>query len=87
MENLDMEKLELKYPLRWSYSIIGLDENDMRAAAKFAVGEKEHSITKSNRSSGGKYISMKLELIVDDEAERFAIFELLKHDKAVKMVL
>jgi uncharacterized protein len=82
-----MEPLEIKYPIRWAYSMIGFDENDMRAAAKFAVGEKEHTITKSNRSSGGKYISIKLDLIVDDEAERLAIFDLLKHDKAVKILL
>ena len=59
----------------------------MRNAAKFAVGDKEHTMTISNRSSGGKYISMQLVLIVDDEAERLAIFELLKYDKAIKMVL
>ncbi len=82
-----MKSLEIEYPIRWTYSMIGFEEKEMRAAAKFAVGEKEHTITKSNRSSGGKYISMQLVLIVDDEAERLAIFELLKHDKALKMVL
>lgn len=87
MEKIKMEPLEITYPIRWTYSIIGFDEKNIRAAAKFAVGEKEHTITNSNRSSGGKYISMKLELVVDDEAERLAIFELLKHDKAVKMLL
>ncbi len=82
-----MDKLEIEYPVTWTYSIIGFDEKEMRAAAKFAVGEKEHTMTLSNRSSGGKYISMQLALVVDDEAERLAIFELLKHDKAVKMLI
>lgn len=82
-----MSKLEIEYPCVWAYSIIGPDEREMQAAARFAVGEKKHELTKSNKSSGGKYISLKLELIVDDEAERLAIFELLKYDKAVKMVI
>ncbi len=82
-----MKPLEIVYPVSWTYSIIGYDENDMRAAAKFAVGEKQHTMTKSNRSSGGKYISLKLTLVVDDEAERLAIFELLRVDSAVKMVI
>ena len=82
-----MKPLEIVYPVSWTYSIIGYDENDMRAAAKFAVGEKQHTMKKSNRSSGGKYISLKLTLVVDDEAERLAIFELLRVDSAVKMVI
>lgn len=82
-----MKSLEIEYPINWTYSIIGFDEKDMRAAAQFAVGEKPHVISLANSSSSGKYISMRLELIVDDEAERLAIFELLKYDKAVKMVI
>lgn len=82
-----MKSLEIEYPINWTYSIIGYNENEMRAAAKFAVGEKKHTIIKSNSSKSGKYISMKLDLIVDDEAERLAIFELLKYDKAIKMVI
>ena len=82
-----MPKLEIEYPCEWEYNIIGVQEAQLREAAQFAVGEKKHTFTASNRSSGGKYQSFKLRLIVDDEAERLAIFELLKHDPAVKMLI
>lgn len=82
-----MEKPEIEYPCKWACTVIGADEIQLQEAAKFAVGEKEYSFTASNRSSGSKYLSFKLELIVDDEAECLAIFEILKHDAAIKMVI
>jgi len=82
-----MTKTEFKYPCQWSYRIIGEDEKLLRDAAASAVGNKKYKLSVSNRSSGGKYHSLNLELIVNDEAERLRIFNHLNKDPAIKFVL
>lgn len=77
----------IDYPCEWSYRIIGTNEHLLRMAAKNAVGDKKYTISVSNRSSGGKYQSLKLELRVTDERERLNIFENLKNETAINFVL
>ena len=82
-----MQKTHIDYPCEWSYRIIGSDEHLLRKAAKSAVGNKKYTLSVSNRSSGGKYKSLNLELRVTDENERLRIFENLKKQAAVNFVL
>ena len=82
-----MDKIEIDYPCKWSYRIIGSDEKLLRAAAKSAVGNKKYTLSVSNRSSGGKYHSLNLELRVINENERLRIFENLKNEAAIKFIL
>ena len=82
-----MTKTKLEYPCQWSYRIIGDDEQNLRDAAASAVGNKKFKLSVSNRSAGGKYHSLNIELIVKDEAERLAIFKHLQDNDAIKFVL
>ena len=82
-----MNKTKIDYPCQWSYRIIGDDEQLLSDAATAAVGDKKFTLSVSNSSSGGKYHSLNMELVVDDEAERLAIFNHLKKDDAIKFVL
>ena len=71
---------EIEYPCRWSYRIIGADETRLRAAAALVVGDAEHTLVLALQSSGGKYRSMQLDVLVRDDAHRLAVFaELGKH--------
>jgi putative lipoic acid-binding regulatory protein len=89
INNLDnsVKKTQIDYPCEWSYRIIGSDEHLLREAAKSAVGNKKYTLSVSNRSSGGKYQSLNLELRVIDESERLRIFENLKNEAAINFVL
>ena len=82
-----MEKPAIQYPCIWSYKIIGQDKELLRIAATNAAAHKHHTISESNKSSGGKYHSLNLETEVSCDDERLGIFEKLKSDGNVKIVL
>ncbi|MDZ7725471.1 MAG: DUF493 domain-containing protein [candidate division KSB1 bacterium] len=81
------DKPIIHYPCNWSYRIIGRDEQLLRSTAKSVADGKTYSIKPSNKSSGGKYVSLSFTVHVDGEQERLSIFTQLKKSKAVKYVL
>lgn len=80
-------KPDLDYPCPWAYRVIGADEQQLRGLIAGLVGARAHEVTLSNRSSGGKYTSLRLELTVTDEADRLRLFNALSGHPAVRMVL
>jgi uncharacterized protein len=82
-----MKKPHIDYPCNWSYKIIGTDEQSLKEAALSVVKGKPHSIEKSNTSSGGKYISVQVSVMVVDETERLNIFDELKKREAIRVVI
>ncbi len=83
--NLNDYKLELNYPCRWTYKVIGSIKEDLRQAVKDVVGDLDHTF--SNNSKTGRYLSLKLELTVRDEAQRVGIYRALSRHRAIKIVL
>lgn len=81
------EKPSIKYPCSWVFKIIGTNEAALRKAIATVTGKKDLLITKSNTSSGGKYISLNLEVIVDDDETRLKYYQHLKNHAAVKVVM
>ena len=81
------QKLELEYPCDWRYKIIGQDIEVIKQAVKDVLLEREHKIDFSNASCTGKYCSMNLDLLVQNEDERQFIYEALKAHQNIKMVL
>ncbi len=77
----------IDYPCVWSYQVIGADEARLRGAIASAVGAREHALRLTKRSSSGKYCSLLLEVGVEDEAQRLAIFEALAGHRDVRFVL
>jgi len=80
-------ELSIVYPTQWTYRIIGEDESDLREAAAQIVAPREHEIAFSKTSSGKRYISLTLEVEVEDEKARLSIFEQLKTNRSIKFVL
>lgn len=80
-------ELDVSYPCRWRYQIVGLDETRLREAIALAAAGHEHTVTFSRSSRTGKYCSLHLELTVTDEAHRNGIFEALREHRDVSMVL
>lgn len=80
-------KPKIDYPCPWQYKIIGESATVIAKLVADHVHEKEYSLTKSNVSRGGRYISMSLELIVQSEERRLELYRLLADDPTVKVVL
>ena len=85
--NDEMPKLELEYPCRWRYKIVGTHKESMVEAVCEVIADKEHTLTHSNSSKSGKYTSLNLDMLVHNEDERTFIYEALKAHKNIKMVL
>ena len=83
----DDPRPRIKYPSWWTYTVIGVDRSALERAIADVVEERSHKVSLSNTSSGGRYVSLTLELIVLSEAERRAIFESLRDHPVVSFVL
>lgn len=81
------DKLELTYPCSWSYKLIAGEKEALEKAIHDVIIEREHKLTHSKNSKGGKYVSMNLDLLVHNEEDRNFIYEALKAHQNVKMVL
>ena len=81
------QKLQLEYPCNWSYKVVGEEREKLERAIREVVLEREHALSHSNTSRGGKYISLNLELLVHNEDDRQFIYEALKAHQHIRMVL
>ncbi len=79
--------LDLPYPCRWVYKIIGDDEEALGSAAIEIVQTREHAISLSRRSTGRNYCCLNVEVLVYDERDRVAIYEALRGHPAVRLLL
>jgi hypothetical protein len=80
------QKVSIDYPCLWNYTVIGSDEAGMRAAiADATTGAGD--VTASRSSATGKYVSLKIAVQVENEQRRIAIYEALRKEPFVKMVL
>ena len=66
---------------------MGEEREKLENAIREVILEREHKITHSNTSRGGKYISLNLDLLVHNEDDRTFIYEALKAHQHIKMVL
>ena len=80
-------RMQLEYPVKWQYKIIGMDEQRLRDAIAGMSPDDDYSLTPSHVSAKGKYTSLNLELIVNSEAHRNALFHSLKAHPDIRMVL
>lgn len=78
---------EISYPCPWQYRLIGEDEAGMRAAVETCVEPARCVFSPGLRSSGGRYLSLQVELIVASEEERLSLYRLLAEQPQIRMVL
>lgn len=76
---------EIDYPCEWRYKILGREEEELREAVDEVV-EIDYTLTPSNRSKGGKYLSLELVLTVRTEEERRGIGQRLHAHASVLFV-
>ena len=85
--NDSQKKLALEYPCSWSYKLIGHEKEAIQKAIHDVILQREHSLDHSNKSKTGKYVSMNLDLVIQNEDERNFIYEALKAHQHIKIVL
>ncbi|MEQ8768248.1 MAG: DUF493 domain-containing protein [Planctomycetota bacterium] len=85
--DLEGKTPEIEYPCQWNYTVIGSDQERLRLAVVTAVGEAEHDLDFSHRSSKGSYVSLKLRVQVLDDEHRRGLFECLSQHQDVRFVL
>ncbi len=81
------EKPKIDYPCSWVYKVIGSDEKSLRTAIETVLGTENLLVSSSHSSSGGKYISLNVEIIVTDDESRLSGYQNLKNHAAVKVVM
>lgn len=81
------KKPNIEYPCDWYYKIIGVDLDEMIKAIELIADGMDYKISSSNVSSKGNYFSLNLRVFVTTEVIRDIIFEKLKANEFIKMVL
>lgn len=80
-------KLELEYPCRWVYKLIGESQESVRQAIVVVLQERECLVSLSNSSRTGKYHCLDVEVVVHSEDDRTANYEAFRCHPAITMVL
>ncbi|MHB8790275.1 MAG: HP0495 family protein [Desulfobulbaceae bacterium] len=78
---------KIDYPCRWQYKIIAESRAEIRRVVEHHVQERPLTLADSNVSSGGRYVSMNLEVTVSSDAERLELYRVLANDPAIRVVL
>jgi uncharacterized protein len=87
MSDNEKKKVQLEYPCRWVYKIIGPDADEMKSAVAEIIKDRSYKVSPSRSSEKDKYHCLNVELSVESESHRTALYEALKSHKAVKIVL
>jgi hypothetical protein len=86
-QSLEGCKPEIDYPCVWQYKVIGQERQTIQNALSQELGDAPYSLSASRTSKKGKYISLNLELTVQNEEERLHLYTVLKNHPAIKLVL
>jgi len=81
------KRLHLEYPCVWIYKIIGSDRKEMERAVWEIVPRDKGCISFSRSSAASKYICLNVEVRVESETHRLAVYQSLQSHRAIKMVL
>jgi hypothetical protein len=86
---VDRSSAQIAYPCVWQYKliVIGTDRQAVQAAVGVQLGDAPYSLSLSQQSGAGKYVSLNLEVSVDNEAQRLRLYHTLAAHPAVRMVL
>ena len=87
MQNNSGCKPEIQYPCRWQYRLIGEERTAIIAAVSAVTDITVCVISEGNVSSGGRYLSLSVEMTVNDEAERLRLYQRFAADPAIRVVL
>lgn len=79
-------KAQIEYPTSWEYRIIGRDRAKLEARINQVI-KKDFTLKEGKSSSGGKFISVVVNVNVTSQEERDCIFQALQESAEIDMVL
>jgi len=85
--NEPRERPEIDYPCPWTYILVGSDAQGLLAWIERVLSPTPHEKHLSRTSSGGKYCSVEVTVVVHDEQRRLEIFRALGSHPDVRYVL
>lgn len=77
----------INYPCPWIYKVIGGDVNGLHQAVDEVLENEPHETEPSHTSSGGRYHSLNVHVVVHSESFRLRLYERLRSHPEVKLVL
>ena len=80
-------RLKLSYPCEWPYVVIGRSEEELRDAIRQIVSHRTHTITFSHASLSGRYVSLKVLVVVHSDEDRIGIFQAFHEHPATNVVI
>ncbi len=80
-------KLQLTYPCEWPYVVIGASETELRIAINEIVSSRSHTVALSSTSASGKYVSLKVLVVVYNDEDRAGICDALNEHPATNVVI
>ena len=87
MVDLNDKKLEINYPTNWNYKVIINSHCKIHHVVENVIGKREYQVQKSNSSKSKTYQSYKVTILVHNDDDRVTIFEELRKEDCVKIVL
>ena len=87
MIDLNEHKLELDYPCNWKYKLVIRHEQNIKKIIKEVLEDREHGVKPSKVSKEGKFKSYTLELLVHNDEDRKALYQVLGDHEHIKMVV
>jgi len=84
---MDEQKPEIIYPCVWTYSVMGQDEEDLLLVVGEIMRGREHKTSFARQTPHKKYTAMHVDVLVQDKADRDALFDAFKDHPKVKFVL
>lgn len=72
------QKVEIAYPCQWQFKLIGMDQEAIHTTVIKTVAHRTFTITPSRTSSGGKFVSLNLVVLIQSEEERLGLYAQLK---------
>jgi len=82
-----MDKPEITYPCRWSFTLIGTDAQAVSESVGKCLPPGTYQLTPSKQSRTGKYVSLHLDTEVTSEDDRNRLFARLKAAPSIKIIL
>jgi putative lipoic acid-binding regulatory protein len=87
MNQVNDPKLEIHYPCLWQYRLIGEDRGSIIEVIRASVDIAVCTITEGNVSSGGRYLTLNLQISVNNDAERLRLYQIFSNHPAIRIVL
>ncbi len=78
---------QIDYPCVWQYKVIGKNQQTLQVAVSEQLGDTPYSLSGSRCSSTKKYCSMNLEVSVESNEQRQALYHALSEHSEIKAVL